>query len=133
MNDEFDNVKELLSEISQFLDEQLQPTPPENTIGCDVTPPITSRAIGDPSEYAQCSSDKMEILGYYQIDCGPPDQELVERIKTAFYGGATIEEGPTVHVKRERICEEFIQSGIEESVSTSRIDIAYNLQGLHLC
>lgn len=58
--------------------------------------------------YLQCSSDsnKMEILGYYHIDCGTPDQELVDWIKTAFYGGSTIEEGPTTHVKQERICEE---------------------------
>lgn len=122
MSDDLGKVDDLLSEISQFLDEQLHPTSAQSAIGCEIAPPIPSSAMRDPSEDAQCSSDrnKMEILGYYHIDCGPPDQELVDRIKTAFYGGSTIEEGPTTHVKRERICEEFVQSGIGERVSTPR-------------
>ena len=108
--------------FSRFLDEYGWELRSQNTIGSEIAPPTTTRAMSDPAKNAQGSSNRMEPYGYHCVNCDSPDQELVERIKTAFYGGSVIAEGPTTHVKRERICEEFIQSGVKEPVSTLRID-----------
>jgi hypothetical protein len=108
--------------ISRFLDEYAGDFRSQNTIGSEIAPPTTTRTMNDPAKNAHDSSDTMEPFGYHCINCDSPDQELVQRIKTAFDGGSVIAEGPTTHVKRERICEEFIQSGVKEPVSTLRID-----------
>ncbi|PCG89381.1 Hypothetical protein PENO1_104980 [Penicillium occitanis (nom. inval.)] len=108
MNDNsHDDFKRFLEEYGSL---------PQHTIGYAIPPPSTTREISDPAEYAQDLSGEMEPFGYYYIDCGPPDPELVELIKTAFCGGDQIVDGPTTHVFRQRICEEFIQSGVKEPI-----------------
>jgi hypothetical protein len=109
-----DNNK-ILSEISQFLDEQ---STPQDLIGCEATPPHAPPAMDQPSNPAHNPSPgKMELYGYRSIECDAPDQELVKKIWNFFDSSSKITGGSTTYVEGNKECETLLQSGVQEMVS----------------
>lgn len=121
------NLLNEIAELSQGLDDELPAFPTtENMIGQGNTPlaapPAMSKNIHGEG-VIQSGARRMEQLGYMWLDGLVPDQDKVNEILKAFDESQTIKEGPTTHIQGGPVCDEVLQSGVGEPVSSSHRQI----------